>query len=289
MTTGFFGLWQNSCNKILKFFRRTYATGSTISSLLLLPRLSTVAKPGKDLGRSLLEWCIQMRGIHHQQHLGLGGSAQRCSTGSDGQRLNHAVSAKCHTSVLSKNIIRTSEGRCGSVVQRRGLLPCSLGNASKRAVGSWAGSRDVNDTQVVCALYIGLSLYVQCSSALNSLLGFRSGGKHNSLSCLHSFSYSMQASAGPGPAEQRAVSPSWMQPKVTLSVEGNISVGKSTFLNHLQSSSALDGKLQVCKVKVCIMCPQARAGLHIPQKCTSRNTPHRMHETTLCLLASAVC
>eukprot|EP00200_Dunaliella_tertiolecta_P006514 CAMPEP_0202345090 /NCGR_PEP_ID=MMETSP1126-20121109/4476_1 /ASSEMBLY_ACC=CAM_ASM_000457 /TAXON_ID=3047 /ORGANISM="Dunaliella tertiolecta, Strain CCMP1320" /LENGTH=549 /DNA_ID=CAMNT_0048936341 /DNA_START=235 /DNA_END=1885 /DNA_ORIENTATION=+ len=39
--------------------------------------------------------------------------------------------------------------------------------------------------------------------------------------------------------------PSWMLPKVTLSVEGNISVGKSTFLNHLQASSVLEGKLQI--------------------------------------------
>jgi hypothetical protein len=38
---------------------------------------------------------------------------------------------------------------------------------------------------------------------------------------------------------------SWLFPKVTLSVEGNISAGKSTFLRLLEQSPVLKGKLQV--------------------------------------------
>jgi len=37
----------------------------------------------------------------------------------------------------------------------------------------------------------------------------------------------------------------WLQPKVTLSVEGNISAGKSTFLKLIQGSDSLQDKLQV--------------------------------------------
>ncbi|GFH27172.1 predicted protein [Haematococcus lacustris] len=37
----------------------------------------------------------------------------------------------------------------------------------------------------------------------------------------------------------------WPQPKVTLSVEGNISAGKSTFLRIIQNAASLQAKLQV--------------------------------------------
>jgi hypothetical protein len=43
--------------------------------------------------------------------------------------------------------------------------------------------------------------------------------------------------------------PSWLQPKVTLSVEGNISAGKSTFLRILEAQGLLNSTLHV---RVCV-------------------------------------
>jgi hypothetical protein len=50
------------------------------------------------------------------------------------------------------------------------------------------------------------------------------------------------------PSAQHAVSSqtqSWLQPKVTLSVEGNISAGKSTFLRILDEQGLLNSTLHV--------------------------------------------
>ncbi len=44
---------------------------------------------------------------------------------------------------------------------------------------------------------------------------------------------------------QSGAAPGLVQPKVTLSVEGNISAGKSTFLRILEGSGLLNTKLQV--------------------------------------------
>lgn len=47
------------------------------------------------------------------------------------------------------------------------------------------------------------------------------------------------------PSSENPSSTPWLKPKVTLSVEGNISAGKSTFLKMLQASTILQQKLQV--------------------------------------------
>ncbi len=49
----------------------------------------------------------------------------------------------------------------------------------------------------------------------------------------------------PGPQSAQQAVPSWLKPKVTLSVEGNISAGKSTFLRILEGNGLLDTELQV--------------------------------------------
>jgi hypothetical protein len=76
--------------------------------------------------------------------------------------------------------------------------------------------------------------------------------------CISSFdSYSlhnMQAGKQKEHAASQEPTHAWPPPRVTLSAEGNISVGKSTFLNHLTSSSTMEGMLQVRADKRYVMC-----------------------------------